>query len=324
VFGRLARRAKAEARKAMVAAWRSAKPKKVTAASPPPPRSQVVYVPAPQRPRVMWPAYPPPGYLGQLDDAFQQALVKERYFIERDDCYFYHVTELPNGEVIDGPWDLRGCGPDYLGKIELEGKRVLEMGPASGYLTFWMESQGADVVGFDVGFDKCIDLLPVPGSDMRAERAEHMRAVGHVQNSWWYQHALRSSQAKMVYGDIYDMPTDLGHFEVAFYGAILLHLRDPFGALSSGGQRADTIVVTDAIQDWADVPDSNTMRFDPKGNEILTNWWTITPGAVVAMLARLGFDDVTMTRHVARHRHLHDMSSPLVEVPMYTLVANRR
>lgn len=46
---------------------------------------------------------------------------------------------------------LRGHEADYLGHVNLAGKRVLEIGPASGHLTFWMEAQGAEVVGFDLG-----------------------------------------------------------------------------------------------------------------------------------------------------------------------------
>jgi hypothetical protein len=304
--------------------WRSAGPRKVASQSAPPSRSQPVYLPTPEKPRInIWPSFPPIGYLGQLEDSFQESLAQERSFIEQDDCYFYHATELPNGEVMDGPWDLRGCGPDYLGGVPLQGKRMLELGPASGFLTFWMESEGAEVVGFEAGFDKSVDLLPVPGSDMRAERAEHMRYLAHTQNSWWYQHRLRSSKAKMVFGDIYNLPEDLGRFDIAFYGAILLHLRDPFGALWSGARRAEMIIVTDLLHDFADDPDANIMRFDAKGGDLLTNWWVMTPGAVVTMLNRLGFADITMTQHVAKHRQMHDMTSPLAEVPMYTLVARR-
>lgn len=281
-------------------------------------------MPAPERPRVLWPSFPPPGYLGQLTDEFQARLAEERAFVEKEDCTFYHVTELPDGETTDGGWDLRGCEKDYLGGVELDGRRVLEMGPATGHLTFYMESQGVDVVAFDAGFDRAVDLLPVAGSDLRAAKNMYCRLIGSVQNSWWYQHRLRNSRARVVYGDIYQLPGDLGRFDVVFYGCILLHLRDPFSALQQGAAVADDmIVVTDSIADWADDPMSNTMRFDPYGGDHLTNWWTICPGAVVAMLTRLGFGDITMTRHVTRHRPMHDPEQEFVDVPMYTVVARR-
>jgi hypothetical protein len=62
------------------------------------------------------------------------------------DCYFYHTMELPSHGVINGEWDLRAGVHDYLGRVEFAGKRVLEIGPASGFLTFEMEKRGAGVV----------------------------------------------------------------------------------------------------------------------------------------------------------------------------------
>src|SRR5207249_7736437 len=47
-------------------------------------------------------------------------------------------------------WDLRGGVDEYLGKVAFEGQRVLEIGPASGFLTFEMEKRGADVVSVEV------------------------------------------------------------------------------------------------------------------------------------------------------------------------------
>ena len=61
--------------------------------------------------------------------------------------------------MLPGAWDLRGHEPAYLGGVDVAGKRVLELGPATGYLTFYMERMGAEVVSFEAGFDVSIDLL---------------------------------------------------------------------------------------------------------------------------------------------------------------------
>jgi hypothetical protein len=66
------------------------------------------------------------------------------------DCYFYHTMELPGHGVMKGDWDLRGGVDDYLGKVAFAGQRVLEIGPASGFLTFEMEKRGAAVVSVEV------------------------------------------------------------------------------------------------------------------------------------------------------------------------------
>ena len=64
-----------------------------------------------------------------------------------------------------GAWDLRGHEAAYLGGVDVAGKRVLELGPATGYLTFYMERMGAEVVSFEAGFDVPIDTMPVKGVD---------------------------------------------------------------------------------------------------------------------------------------------------------------
>jgi len=51
------------------------------------------------------------------------------------DCYFYHTVELPSHGVINGDWDLRRGVDNYLGNVAFAGQRVLEIGPASGFLT---------------------------------------------------------------------------------------------------------------------------------------------------------------------------------------------
>jgi 2-polyprenyl-3-methyl-5-hydroxy-6-metoxy-1,4-benzoquinol methylase len=67
---------------------------------------------------------------------------------------------VPNYGEIAGQWDLRGCEHQYLGDVAFAGKRVLEVGTASGHLCFWMERQGADVVAFDLDETKDWDLVP--------------------------------------------------------------------------------------------------------------------------------------------------------------------
>src|SRR6266540_3807951 len=99
--------------------------------------------------QVFWPAFPPNQFEGQLDDAFQQRMSDVREALSLEDCRFYHTFRSASGDIIPGAWDLRGGENAYLGGIALAGKRVFELGPASGYLTFHMESQGASVVGFD-------------------------------------------------------------------------------------------------------------------------------------------------------------------------------
>jgi SAM-dependent methyltransferase len=318
IANRLRRRARLEARRTLerTAGARAAE------AGPPP----AVYLHGAEgsRPRSLWPSFPPPSYLGQLDPAFQVRLAEERAFIDQDDCHWYHLSVLRNGEVIPGAWDLRGGEDTYLGGVALAGKRILELGPASGYLTFHMEREGAEVVGLDAGWDVSIDLLPRPGVDTTSLRMGYMQFIGAVQNSWWYVHRDLGSTAKVVYGDIYRLPADLGMFDVSLFGAILLHLRDPFSAIAQAALRTtERIVVTDLVQDPALDQNDNVLRFAPMGMEHLTNWWSITPGAVCRMLSHVGFGQTTVTYHTQKHHLGHDLAAAPVDMSMFTVIGER-
>ena len=100
---------------------------------------------------------------------FQPAPV--RTGLDLADCDFYHTVDLPGGGTVAGQWDLRGREADYLGHAPLAGRSVLEIGPASGHLSFWMESQGADVTAFDLGEDSPWDFVPFRGLDLEAANA---------------------------------------------------------------------------------------------------------------------------------------------------------
>ena len=67
-----------------------------------------------------------------------------------EDAFFYHSMDLPESGFVDGLVDLRPYVDEYLGNVDFAGRRVLEIGPASGYLTFHMEGQGAEVVALEI------------------------------------------------------------------------------------------------------------------------------------------------------------------------------
>jgi hypothetical protein len=271
-----------------------------------------------------WPQYPPPAYLGQLEPAFQAKLALERAGLTLGDCAFYHATDLPDGTSLEGAWDLRGAEGAYLGHIALQGRRVLEMGPASGALTFYMEGQGADMVCLDSGWDVGNDLLPYGGIDVSGAQLKYMGDLVKVQNAWWYAHAAHASAAKIVYGNIYDVPRDIGTFDVATFGSILLHLRNPYNAMEQAARRTTEALVVTEVIDPALVPGSDAMRFHPtKSKEVSQVWWSFTPGAIEAMVDSLGFHRLETTFHTQKHHWGHDMTQPAQDVPMFTVIGRK-
>jgi predicted nicotinamide N-methyase len=112
---------------------------------------------------------------------------------------------------------------DYLGNVELLGKRVLDVGTASGFLTFEMERMGAEVVSLDADGPKCSFLLPFKDQLFTTNRdeweASYGRFLARMNNG--LAHRLNKSKAKMVYTNVYSIPPELRQFEVAVIGQIL-------------------------------------------------------------------------------------------------------
>ena len=108
-----------------------------------------------------------------------------------------------------------------------------------------MERAGADVVSFDVGYDVSIDLYPAPGNvDTRKLRLDHARSINEVQNSWWYLHRAFASSARIVYGDFYALPADLGAYDVS------RARRDPVAPAQPDRRRSSRRRATLATRSW--------------------------------------------------------------------------
>ena len=156
------------------------------------------------------------------------------------DCYFYHTMELPGRGVIEGrDWDLRGRVDEYLGNVDFAGQRVLEIGPASGFLTFEMEKRGADVISVEVTDEHGWDFVPYPDARLEEVFGPRRIVMQQLKNSYWFSHAALRSKAKVYYGDAYNLPATLGEFDIAVMGAVLLHCRDPLRIVEQCGKTSE-------------------------------------------------------------------------------------
>ncbi len=214
-----------------------------------------------------------------------------------DDCNFYHAMTLPGIGEVGREWDLRDNIGDYLGNADFEGKRVLDVGTASGYLTFEMEQRGAEVVSFDMKSGRQWNLVPHYKLEKKRESMMDHIVKGHekLQNAYWYAHRALGSKAKAFYGDVYNIPESIGKFDIVLFGMILSHLRDPFQALWSGSRlSSDRVIVTN--QSRGD--EAPSCYFLPSSDNEHQNrgWWSFTDGCIERMLGVLGFVVESKTR----------------------------
>jgi len=236
------------------------------------------------------------------------------------DCYFYHTMDIPGYGTVEGEFDLRGKESSYLGNVNFQGKRVLELGTASGYLCFAMERMGAEVVAYDLSDEQEWDIVPYAGFDYGKYISEFKEHVRRINNGFWIAHRAFNSRSKVTYGSVYEIPDDIGQFDICTLGAILLHLRDPFLALQRAAAHVrETIVVTDvaALTDNK-LLTRKRLEFMPNASNCSPKetWWKLSPGLISEFLQILGFVHTT----ISFHRQLHNGR----KVKFYTVVGNKK
>ena len=150
---------------------------------------------------------------------------------------------------------------------------------------------------------------------------EQVPLAAKVVNSWWYLRKAYGHSARAVYAPVYDLPPDLGRYDVSIFGSILLHLRDPFTALEQAASVTDdTIVVVDRLVVPAEDIDRPVLFWNPTQSANPNGWWLLPPGVVTDMLDVLGFPNATVSYH---RQYYRPESAPELadEVVFYTVVA---
>jgi SAM-dependent methyltransferase len=236
-------------------------------------------------------------------------------------CFFYHTMDIPGFGLQKGQWDLRGKFEAYIGNVKVKGLRVLDVGCASGFLSFAAEQAGAaEVYSFDMDHARRQHLLPFKeGLYYRHHEtwAEKQNAwVNRWKNAYWLAHRQLGSSAKVFYGDVYDITRDFAEFDVSIVGSILEHLGDPIRALASiAAVTRSTLVITTPV-----LPTEESIaRFlgDVTAPEIDYVFWVYSLGTYRQILGILGFEVKT----ISSGRYFCEINNK--EVELTTIVAMR-
>ena len=240
------------------------------------------------------------------------------------DCYFYHTTMIPGHGMVAGEWDLAPGIDAYLGRVSFAGKSVLDVGAATGFLTFHIEKAGGTVTSYDLSEAQAWDIVPLSGIDAVEHARVRKAHIGAINAGYWLCHGANGSRARLAHGTVYAIDPALGPIDVSVFGSILLHLRDPFLALHNAAQiTSETMVVCDllpgahALSRAIAALMGRSMQFKPRftKNRPWETWWNLPPKLVVEFLGVLGFEKTVLTYH----------TQPLKgrRMPMYTIVATR-
>ncbi len=215
------------------------------------------------------------------------------------DCFFYHTMTLPGLGEVRGQWDLRDRFDDYIGGVELDGKSVIDIGTATGFLSFEAEKrQAIRVLSFDIGDSRHQHFLPF--KDKLPFRSPSQWAdvygveIEQWRNAYWLCHRLLNSRVQTFYGNIYDLPIQLGSFDVAIVGSVLEHLSDPINALASIARLSrETMVVVTPLFESEDRVARFEGRADQPENDF--TWWTYSTSLYREVFRMLGFNIKSIT-----------------------------
>ncbi|HVB26759.1 MAG TPA: methyltransferase domain-containing protein [Mycobacteriales bacterium] len=203
---------------------------------------------------------------------------------------WYHVIDLGGGRSTPGWIDLRGVVDAPGLPKDLNGLRALYVGTFDGFWAFELERRGASVTAIDV------DVIPPP--DTPASRREKVieQTGGAVPGTGFRLLKDYFGSAVQRHSlSVYDLTPEAvgGPVDLVFIGAMLLHLRNPVGALERvketlrpGGR----LVLFEPIDRKLSKEKEPLARY--RADETLWTWWYPNEACLRAWLATAGFHDV--------------------------------
>ena len=206
---------------------------------------------------------------------------------------WYHTIELAPGVVTPGQIDLRKTVSKVL-PDDLAGKRALDVGTFDGFWAFEMERRGADVVAIDVPALEAAEWPAINRARLEAQAREWGLELGR---GFRLAAEALGSSVERVECHVQQLARERigGPVDFVFSGAILLHLRDPVGALERihgvlepGGM----LVILEPFSTRTTIrsPRGAVADFQPLSTPF--NWWLPNLAALRGWLAAAQFEAI--------------------------------
>ena len=240
-----------------------------------------------------------------------------------DECEFYTTMNYPDGETVksvDYGWTIPSFR-NYIGKYDIKGKTILDVGTASGFIAFEAEKAGAaEVTALDMASTSeyrgrlvAQNIEHIYTDQFVHDHSEHLI---RLKNSWWYSWHKNKSKARCIYMPHSELHNWSERFDIVIAGAIVEHLSDPvfsIGAWAKAAKEAVIIPFTGVAFD-----DRAFMRpvCDWTDSNACSSWWELSSGLYHRIFDNLGFD-VTYKRSYAIHARSKKNRRP-------TIIARRR
>ena len=168
--------------------------------------------------------------------------------ISLDECEWYHAMEIPGIEGLtgsqpntrDASFDCREDIGNILGNLDYKGKKVINLGSITGYISFEAERRGGDVTSIDLSVDQSQmakqqaterDWVPRANEDWKKDLRAFMDREVLRRNAFWFAHKALKSKSRLLISHANNLPKELELHDIGIIFSVLLHIRDPFLAL---------------------------------------------------------------------------------------------
>ena len=226
--------------------------------------------------------------------------------------FWYHTVELPDGLVTPGQYDFRQTVTAFPFPADMRGKRVLDVGSATGFFAFEFARRGAHVISVELPSLYALDRFP--GQDMEQILESIRRMMGPrsaggqpgprytademyfylLEGPFEFCRKQLGLAIERCYSTVYELTEAKigGPVDLAFMGDILLHTLNPLQALAAVAPLARTLVLSQMVPE--DAGESPVMAY--VGGDSLesddVSWWLPNKACLIALLKKLGFPSV--------------------------------
>lgn len=238
--------------------------------------------------------------------------------ISLDDCEWYHIMEVPGVGLTKGVFDVRDDIDNIFGNLDFKNKKVLNLGPSTGYLSFEAERRGAEVTSIDLSVDTTNeterDWAPIVDENWKVQLKVFMEDERRRRNAFWYAHKALKSKSKLIISHINNLPKEVETHDIGIMFSLLVHIRDPYIALMNMCSHINEKIVITELGGYTERPTlkniipkflkriffgkrSPHMIFLPKYGKIASAWWKYSPEVIIQMLGLLGFGKTRVNHH---------------------------
>jgi tRNA (mo5U34)-methyltransferase len=219
---------------------------------------------------------------------------------------WYHTIELAPGLLTPGSFDTRGRGRQTPDPTVASGSSLSRHRNLRRFWAYEMERRGAKEV-------IAIDLLDPQRFDWPANSTPDAKeAIGQRKDrgeGFEIARGALDSSVTRIERSVYELGGDVGTFDFVYLGSLLLHLRDPVGALMRVRHvRRGEMLVVDAVRLMLSRlrPRRPVATLDGRGRPW---WWKPNIAGLVRMVEAAGFEPVGTPRVI--WMPLGDAQSPV-------------